>query len=88
MIQLGTGGAGYVWSVCEGGHDEEWRHSVAPIPAEKLAEVIQAVEDDLEFAQDGSSLPPSGELKLDSNDSDYDEESRDDSYFENEVNNS
>ncbi|KAK9919652.1 hypothetical protein M0R45_028238 [Rubus argutus] len=83
--ELGTGGAGYVWSVCEGGHDEEWRHSVAPIPAEKLAEVIQAVEDDLEFAQDGSSLPPSGELKLDSNDSDYDEESRDDSYFENEV---
>ncbi|KAL6211352.1 hypothetical protein ACLB2K_016579 [Fragaria x ananassa] len=83
--ELGTGGAGYVWSVCEGGHDEEWRHSVAPIPAEKLAEVIQAAEDDLVFAQDGSSLPPSGELKLDSNDSDYDADSRDDSYFENEV---
>ncbi|XP_050367025.1 uncharacterized protein LOC126785390 [Argentina anserina] len=60
--ELGTGGAGYVWSVCEGGHDEEWRHSVAPIPAEKLAEVMQAVDD-----------------------SDSDEESRDDSYFENEV---
>lgn len=49
--------------------------------------MIQAAEDDLEFAQDGSSLPPSGELKLDSNDSDYDADSRDDSYFENEVNN-
>ncbi|PRQ24526.1 putative nucleotide-diphospho-sugar transferase [Rosa chinensis] len=80
--ELGIGGAGYVWSVCEGGHDEEWRHSVAPIPAEKLAEVIQAAEDDLEVDPDGSSLPPSGELKLDS---DSDEEYRDGSYFENEV---
>ncbi|XP_024179975.1 translation initiation factor eIF-2B subunit epsilon isoform X2 [Rosa chinensis] len=70
--ELGIGGAGYVWSICEGGHDEGWRHSVAPIPTEKLAEVIQAAEDD----HDGS-LPTS--------DSDSDEEPRDDSYFENEV---
>lgn len=88
--QLGTGGAGYVWSICEGGHDEEWRHSVAPIPADKLSEAIHAADDDLELTQDGRSLPPSGELKPDSNDSEYDDdgESRDDSiYFEKEVNN-
>ncbi|XP_068317556.1 uncharacterized protein [Pyrus communis] len=85
--ELGTGGAGYVWSICEGGHDEEWRHSVAPIPADKLLEAIDAADDDLEHAQDGSSLPPSGELKPDSNDSEGDDgEFRDDSaYFEREV---
>ncbi|BFG37078.1 hypothetical protein CerSpe_233520 [Prunus speciosa] len=86
--ELGTGGAGYVWSICEGGHDEEWRHSVAPIPADKLSEAIHAADDDLELNQDGRSLPPSGELKPDSNDSEYDDdgESRDDSiYFEKEV---
>lgn len=86
--QLGIGGAGYIWSICEGGHDEEWRHSVAPIPADKLAEAADAADNDLELTQDVSALPPSGELKPDSNDSDYDdnEDARDELiYFEKEV---
>ncbi|XP_040999622.1 translation initiation factor eIF-2B subunit epsilon isoform X2 [Juglans microcarpa x Juglans regia] len=87
--ELGTGGIGYVWSICEGSHEEEWRHSIAPIPADKLAEAMQTTEDDLELiTQDGSVLPASGELKLDSIDSDdVDiEDSRDDSIdFEKEV---
>ncbi|KAK9292183.1 hypothetical protein L1049_020143 [Liquidambar formosana] len=86
--EVGTGGVGYIWSVCEGGHEEEWRHSVAPIPADKLAEVMQTTDDELELsAQDGNVLPPSGELKHDFDSEDDDnEDSRDESvYFEKEV---
>lgn len=85
--QLGPGGAGYIWSISEGGHEDEWRHSVAPIPAEKLAEVMQGIEDDMELLNlDGTGLTPSGELKPDdnSNDSEDDDDSREDS-FEKEV---
>lgn len=88
IYQLGTGGAGYIWSICEGGYDEEWRHSVAPIPADKLAEATDAAYDDLELTQDSSVLPPSGELKPDSNDSEDDdnEDSREEMiYFDKEV---
>ncbi|XP_050274737.1 uncharacterized protein LOC126717257 [Quercus robur] len=85
--ELGTGGVGYIWSICEGSHEEEWRHSIAPIPADKLAEAMQTTDDDLELlTQDGSVLPPSGELKPDSNYSDDNEDPRDVSiYFEKEV---
>uniref|UniRef100_A0A6N2KTT1 Translation initiation factor eIF2B subunit epsilon n=1 Tax=Salix viminalis TaxID=40686 RepID=A0A6N2KTT1_SALVM len=89
--QLGPGGVGHVWSICEGAHEEEWRHSVAPIPADKLAEVIQSLEDDLELLNlDGNALSVSGELKsghngTDSEDDDV-EDSRDDSIiYEKEV---
>ncbi|KAL3030484.1 hypothetical protein AAZX31_03G222700 [Glycine max] len=84
--ELGMGGAGHVWSTCEGSHEEEWRHSVAPIPKDKVMEAIKTMKDDLE--NDDSFLPPSGELKPNSNYSDDDdhEDSRDDSYyFEKEV---
>ncbi|KAL2990094.1 hypothetical protein AAZX31_11G177400 [Glycine max] len=80
------GGAGHVWSTCEGSHEEVRRHSVAPIPKDKVMEAIKTMEDDLE--NDDSFLPPSGELKPNSNYSDDDdhEDSRDDSYyFEKEV---
>lgn len=87
--EVGSGGAGCIWSVCEGGHDEEWRHSVAPIPEDKLLEFIQAAEDELELANlDGNILPPSGELAASSNDFEDDsrEDLRDDSaFFEKEV---
>lgn len=85
--QLGTCGAGYIWSISEEGYDDKWRHSVAPIPAEKLAELTCILDDDMDLAQDGSALPPSGELKPDSNDSEDDsEDMRDESiYFEKEV---
>ncbi|CAL0311248.1 unnamed protein product [Lupinus luteus] len=85
--ELGVGGVGYIWSKCEGGHEEEWRHSVAPIPADKISEAMKIMEDELELTYDGSILPPSGELKPDCNDSEDDdnEDSRDDTYFEKEV---
>ncbi|KAF5739513.1 translation initiation factor eIF-2B subunit epsilon-like isoform X4 [Tripterygium wilfordii] len=83
--EVGDGGAGYIWSICEGGHEEEWRHSIAPIPADKLAEAIRAIHDDLELLNhDGNALSSSGEVKceLDSDDSEDDEDPRD---FEQEV---
>ncbi|KAL8171847.1 hypothetical protein V2J09_023651 [Rumex salicifolius] len=83
---VGSGGAGCIWPVWEGGYEEEWRYSVAPLPAHKLAEIIQAVEDNLDAPQqDGSMLPPSGELTTNSMDSDDNiDDSKDDS-FDKEV---
>lgn len=90
VCQLGTGGVGYIWSICEGGQEEEWRHSVAPIPEDKLAELSEAMDDDQELVtQDCTALSTSGELISDSNASEGDdnEDSKDDSvYFEKEVN--
>ncbi|KAG6599283.1 hypothetical protein SDJN03_09061, partial [Cucurbita argyrosperma subsp. sororia] len=87
--ELGNGGIGHVWSICEGSVEEEWRHSVAPIPADKLEKILQkATDDELELTRDANVLPTSGELKSDSNVSDGDdnEDSRDDSiHFEKEV---
>ncbi|KAL3616417.1 hypothetical protein CASFOL_039807 [Castilleja foliolosa] len=83
---VGIGGVGYIWSISEGGHEEEWRHSVAPITAEHLAEILENSIDELEISnEDGNILPPSGELEAGSvNDSDDDV--RDDSvHFEKEV---
>lgn len=83
--ELGFGGAGYVWPKCEGGHEEEWRHSVAPITEDKILEAVKAMEDELELIHDGSILPPSGELLPNPNDSDDDDNDdlRDD--FDKEV---
>lgn len=59
---------------------------MAPVPADKIAEAMKILEDDLDLAHDDDLLPPSGELKPDSNESDVDDiETRDDSYFEREV---
>lgn len=89
--EVGVSGAGYIWSVCEGGLEEEWRHSVAPIPADKLAEFSLNVHAELDLTnQDGSILPASGELMPDSgsvvSDYDVDEVFKGDyAYFEKEV---
>lgn len=88
VVQLGTGGVGYIY----GRHEEEWRHSVAPIPADRLAEITHAIDDDQEFVtQDGTALSASGELMSDTNtnasEGDIREDSKDDFlYFEKEVN--
>ncbi|KAL6190560.1 hypothetical protein ACLB2K_036954 [Fragaria x ananassa] len=64
-------------------YEKYWRNSIAPIPAEKLAEAIRAAEEEDQeyFAQDGSSL---AELEHESSDSE-DNCNEDDSDFENEV---
>lgn len=88
--EVGNGGVGFIWSVSEGSHEEEWRHSVAPIPAAKLLEIMHTSNDELEAAQLDGNLPPSGELELDSvtansNDDDNGYVKDDYEVFENEV---
>ncbi|CAI0628013.1 unnamed protein product [Linum tenue] len=71
--QLGPGGAGFIWSACDGGCEEEWRHSVAPIPTDQLAKALLAMEEDLEIVNvQENALTPSGELKPGSDDDDSD----------------
>ncbi|TYH34433.1 hypothetical protein ES332_D13G127800v1 [Gossypium tomentosum] len=89
--ELGTGGVGYIWKVFEGAYDEEWRHSVAPIPTDKLVKLMLDRDEDEELlTQDGNVISASGELKTvsDGNGSEDDdnEDSRDDYVsFEKEV---
>ncbi|KAK8546463.1 hypothetical protein V6N13_067685 [Hibiscus sabdariffa] len=89
--ELGTGGVGYIWSVFEGAQDEEWKHSVAPIPTDKLVKLmLDKDEDEEQLTQDGNVLSASGELKADSDDNgsedDDNADSRDDyGFFEKEV---
>lgn len=88
--EVGDGGVGFIWLVSEAGQEEEWRHSVAPIPVDKLVEIMQISNDETDLPnEDGAFLPPSGELGPDSitNDSNEDaEDIRDDSViFEREV---
>ncbi|KAL6498835.1 hypothetical protein OROGR_028382 [Orobanche gracilis] len=85
QTQVGQGGVGYIWLVCEGGY-EEWRHSVAPITSERLAEILRNTTDEVEISnEDNNILPPSGELEPDSVE-DSDEDANDDfAHFEREV---
>lgn len=50
----GISGLGFVWS-SEGGNEEEWRQSVAPIPVEKLTKFSVNAYNDLD-----SSYPDTG----------------------------
>ncbi|KAH9309173.1 hypothetical protein KI387_037084, partial [Taxus chinensis] len=40
VSEVGIAGAGYKWSVGEGKEEEEWRHSIAIIPSEKIQELV------------------------------------------------
>ncbi|KAF3576369.1 hypothetical protein DY000_02035281 [Brassica cretica] len=83
---LGPDEAGYIWEVCEGDHDEEWKHSVAPIPKDKLDEITQAMDDDDDL-EDESVVPTSGELKSDADsiNTDVNDPGDEYGYFEREV---
>ncbi|XP_042024310.1 translation initiation factor eIF-2B subunit epsilon-like isoform X1 [Salvia splendens] len=80
-----VGGAGFIWSVGEKGLEEEWRHSVAPISADRLLEIIKSATDELDTSNEESNiLPPSGELGIDS-DNESDDGRDDHAHFEKEV---
>ncbi|OVA19098.1 Bacterial transferase hexapeptide repeat [Macleaya cordata] len=81
---VGVSGVGYIWSICEGGHEEEWKHSIAPIPADKLQELIKPTHPD----PGSPTIPhPQPRPDSDSDSEDADNENlRDESfYFEREV---
>ncbi|XP_071692880.1 translation initiation factor eIF2B subunit epsilon-like [Rutidosis leptorrhynchoides] len=80
--KIGNGGRGFIWSNNEVDHEEEWRHSVAPIPALKLEELTKAAHDDLETALQDDSF----HLRFDASESESDDDIKDESqYFEKEV---
>lgn len=87
--QADFSGRGYIWSVCDGGQEDEWRQSIAPIPSDKLAEFITNAQLDRDLSsQDVSTLP--GEPEQDGSaitEDDGNEESfkGDDISFEKEV---
>lgn len=84
VSEIGENGRGFIWSMSEVDHEEEWRHSVAPIPESKLIELTQAVYEDLDvLIQDDSFLPLSDVRE---SDTESDDDNRDESqYFEKEV---
>ncbi|KAL8226412.1 hypothetical protein R6Q57_016244 [Mikania cordata] len=57
LSDLGIGGRGFIWSISEVDHEEEWRHSVAPIPESKLIELTQTAFDNLEINVQDNVLP-------------------------------
>uniref|UniRef100_A0A166DRB5 Uncharacterized protein n=1 Tax=Daucus carota subsp. sativus TaxID=79200 RepID=A0A166DRB5_DAUCS len=86
-LKVGTNGVGFIWSLNEAALEEEWRHSVAPIPADKLAAIMLAANGDPDLlTHDENILPPSGELEPESVTNDSDTDVNDEAtYFEKEV---
>ncbi|KAK1298706.1 hypothetical protein QJS10_CPB14g01256 [Acorus calamus] len=85
ISEVGSSGAGHIWSSCEGGLEEEWKQSIAPIPVNKLMEFSLRLHADTELFNQADSIPQtSGEKHPDSEsaDSDEDDEVKD---FEKEV---
>ncbi|CAI9102454.1 OLC1v1000729C1 [Oldenlandia corymbosa var. corymbosa] len=83
--EVGNGGVGLIWSTSEGSHEEEWRHSVAPIPADKL-EILYTSNDELEVLHQDGNVPPPEEMERDSVASDSSEDIKDEfQTFEKEV---
>ncbi|XP_068665360.1 uncharacterized protein [Aristolochia californica] len=88
--EVGASGLGYVWSISDVGHGEEWKQSIAPISADKLSELVGGTHTNLDLStQDVNTLHAYGELKPDSvidSDDDTNEEFKgDDTSFEKEV---
>ncbi|CAM6040484.1 unnamed protein product [Sphagnum compactum] len=82
-IEVGETGAGYRWAVRDGGQEEEWRHSVAPIPPEKIQEIVAANrEHDVEEV-DHDIRALGGRDSLEEEEDEDEEEEEDD--FEKEV---
>ncbi|XP_042446250.1 translation initiation factor eIF-2B subunit epsilon-like [Zingiber officinale] len=72
--EVGIAGVGYIWSTYEGEHEEEWRHSIAPIPEAKLTELSHAYHEEPDVSyQFVSNTPVSGELQLDSESTGFDD---------------
>eukprot|EP00252_Welwitschia_mirabilis_P016124 TRINITY_DN3563_c0_g2_i1.p1 TRINITY_DN3563_c0_g2~~TRINITY_DN3563_c0_g2_i1.p1 ORF type:complete len:742 (-),score=186.19 TRINITY_DN3563_c0_g2_i1:165-2390(-) len=85
-LEVGVGGAGYRWTVSEGNQDDEWRHSVAPFPSEKIAELTQNIQHEAEETEMDivDTLTPSEATKPESDTGDDDFE-KPDAYFNKEV---
>ncbi|WOL19902.1 translation initiation factor eIF-2B subunit epsilon isoform X1 [Canna indica] len=87
LSEVGISGVGYIWSTYEGEHDEEWRHSIAPIPETKLIELSHRDHEDPDVSyHDFNSTPVSGELQPDSESTGFDDgDAGDSADFDKEV---
>ncbi|KAG0470226.1 hypothetical protein HPP92_016926 [Vanilla planifolia] len=80
-------GAAYIWSSLEGVNEDEWRHSIAPIPAEKFSEFLQKAYADINAPEQDVNIPAYGEILPDSESTGFGEgeDYRDSADFDKEV---
>ncbi|KAK1423746.1 hypothetical protein QVD17_19054 [Tagetes erecta] len=64
LSEIGIGGRGFVWSKSEVDREEEWRHSVAPIPESKLIELTHKVFDEQDSDDESDEEPPTFEKEI------------------------
>ncbi|KAJ3672141.1 hypothetical protein LUZ60_006862 [Juncus effusus] len=89
--EAGISGVGFIWTSTETGtEDEHWRHSVAPIPEEKLKEFYENTinNPDSSEEEEQSNLTHSGEIVPDTKSTGYDSDGEyrgDANKFEKEV---
>ncbi|KAL2622317.1 hypothetical protein R1flu_002522 [Riccia fluitans] len=83
-LEVGVGGAGCKWST---GQDDEWRHSVAPIPAERVREIVAREEEaELEDAARDMITSSRNDNVAEQLDDDEEADEEDDSlFFDKEV---
>lgn len=86
VLEVGVTGTGYKWSLGESNQEEEWRHSVSPIPYEKIQELILKKRFDFDdTALDIGTVQTTGESKPDSEIADDESEKPETAYFNKEV---
>eukprot|EP01018_Ginkgo_biloba_P038992 Gb_36377 [translate_table: standard] len=88
ISEVGVTGAGYKWSIGECNQEEEWRHSIAFIPSEKIEELTLNEECNAEDdSVDVGTVQMPGETKAESESADDELEKPEKmaSYFEKEV---
>ncbi|XP_078152649.1 trimeric LpxA-like enzyme [Carex rostrata] len=75
LSEDGLSGVGYIWTSCETGNEEEWRYSVAPIPAEKLNEFYAKMldEDETSSDEEQTGIANSGELFSETRSTNFDD---------------
>ncbi|KAK9066479.1 hypothetical protein SSX86_013801 [Deinandra increscens subsp. villosa] len=82
--EIGVGGRGFIWSISEVDQEEEWRHSVAPIPESKLIELAQMALENLEIGTEDNNVFATMDEQESGNESD--DETRDEAQiFEKEI---
>ncbi|XP_076893546.1 uncharacterized protein LOC143545562 [Bidens hawaiensis] len=80
--EIGVGGRGFIWSMSEGDYEDEWRHSVAPIPESKLIELTQTVFDSLKVNDQDDSVFAINEQE---SGNESDDENQGEDIFEKEI---
>lgn len=83
--EVGASGAGYRWSVKDGSQDDDWRYSIAPIPADRIREMtMKEQQEDLDdTVQDAGVVSGPDNARNSEDEEDEDEDAKLD--FDKEV---